>query len=82
MNYEQEAREIAQGIIGANLSDGAWGMIWEPAKRKLRHIITHFGDDGGERRKPYYIAQLAVEAGKAIALTESLKNKRGTAQAG
>ncbi|MCD7722741.1 MAG: hypothetical protein LUH82_02140 [Clostridiales bacterium] len=32
-----------------------------PAQRKLDCIISKYGDCGGERRKPEYLAQLIVE---------------------
>lgn len=38
----------------------------EDAERKLQRIIERYGDAGGERRKPYYMAQLVEEAKTAI----------------
>ena len=41
----------------------------EAAEKKLRNIIARYGDAGGERRKPYYLAQLIEEAKTAISWT-------------
>ena len=38
----------------------------EAAEKKLRNIIARYGDAGGERCKPYYLAQLIDEAKTAI----------------
>lgn len=39
----------------------------EIAEKKLQLIIDRYGDQDGERRKPYYLQQLIEEAKRAIA---------------
>lgn len=38
----------------------------EIAEKKLQFIIGRYGDQNGERRKPYYLQQLIEEAKRAI----------------
>ena len=56
--------------INRELNDADWRRVYGRATQKLRHIITHFGDDGGARLTVDYIAQLTVEAIRAEALTQ------------
>lgn len=37
------------------------------AEKKLRFILDRYGDQDGERRKPYYLQQLVEEAKRTIA---------------
>ena len=72
MNGERDdiIREEVSGRLGRELSDDAWAEYYSRAKRKLRHIITHFGDDGGARRTIGYIADLVIEAIRAQTFSE------------
>lgn len=56
----------------------------EYAARKLEWIISLEGDADGERRKPYYMAQLIAEAIAAERLSKQLsrnEDKKRTARA-
>ena len=58
---EDEVREQASEYLGRELTDAEWREALPKAQRKLDVIISLEGDAGGERRKPYYIAQLVKE---------------------
>lgn len=47
------------------MSDTEYEEAKARAKRKLARIIEREGDGDGERRKPYYLAQLIAEAVRA-----------------
>lgn len=67
---EESIREEAAFIMGRELSDKTWAAAYEQAKRKLRHIVAHFGDADGARNTVEYIAQLVVEAVQAEAMAQ------------
>lgn len=67
---ENAIREEVSDRLGRELPDAFWRDMYGRAKRKLRHIITHFGDADGARSMVDYIAQLTIEAIQAEALTQ------------
>jgi len=83
----QEVRQIAEALLGIPLPDMLWNVTAEQAKCKLERIIDREGDADGERKKPYYLAQLVVEAirqemftAMCIADYEEKRNARAKAQ--
>lgn len=62
-------RQQAEHYLGAAIEPSEWGEAKEYAERKLDWIINREGDAGGERHKPYYLAQLIAEAVKASRFT-------------
>ncbi len=65
---EEAVREEVSDRLGRELSDTTWRDMYDRAKEKLRHIVTHFGDADGARDTVGYIAQLVIEAMQAEAL--------------
>jgi hypothetical protein len=65
---EDEIRKLAQSYLGDSISDEEWEEAYPAAQRKLEWIESLEGIDE-ERRKPYYIAQLASEHLKQKALS-------------
>lgn len=63
-------RQQAEAYLGTAISPSEWLDARDSAERKLNHIITHYGDAGGERNEPWYLAQLIAEAVRASRLTE------------
>lgn len=61
-------RAMAEQHAGSCISDNEWQTAKPLAEQKLEWIIHREGDAGGERRKPYYIAQLIAEAVQAARL--------------
>lgn len=68
--FEEAVREEVADMTGREMSDATWAEMYGRAQRKLRHIVTHFGDADGARNTVNYIAQLTVEAIRAQALTD------------
>lgn len=64
-----EARDEASDLVGRELTDAEWNAAYPPAEQKLDHIIQHYGDANGERRRPWYLGKLAQEHLAATALT-------------
>lgn len=64
-----ELRAQAEKQLGAIILPEEWDKAKESAERKLNHIISLFGDEGGARREPWYLAQLIAEAVQANRLT-------------
>lgn len=62
-------RPMAERYAGGSITDSEWREAIPQAERKLEWIIQREGDAGGERRKPYYIAQLIAEAVRAARLS-------------
>lgn len=65
---EEAVREEVSDRLGRELPDSVWADMYGRAERKLRHIITHFGDADGARNTVDYIAQLTIEAIQAEAM--------------
>lgn len=58
---EDETKALAEMYLGAEIPQEFYEMEREAATRKLDRIISREGDTNGERRKPYYLAQLIAE---------------------
>lgn len=54
-------QQQAECYLGTAIEPQEWGKAKAYAERKLNGIIEREGDSGGERRKPYYLAQLIAE---------------------
>lgn len=63
-------REEVSSRLGREISDATWAEYYGRAKRKLRDLITRFGDEGGARRTIGYIADLVIEAIQAQAFSD------------
>ena len=68
--FEEQVREETAAILGRELADKTWAEMYDRAKRKLRHIITLYGDADGARNTVNYIAQLTAEAVREQALSD------------
>ena len=55
-------QQQAERYLGTAIEPQEWRRACESAERKLQYIIDREGDANGERRKPYYLAQLIAEA--------------------
>ena len=66
---EEELRKLTEEYLGIELPQ----IVWEAAKgnalQKLIWILSREGDAGGERLKPYYLAQLIAEDVRAQLLS-------------
>ena len=58
--YLTAARDEACSFFGAPISDKQWESL-PRALQKLERIIDRYGDEDGERRKPYYLGKLVEE---------------------
>ena len=67
-------RQQAEGYLGTAIEPPEWDKALSHAKRKLAHIIENFGDDGGERQKSYYLAQLVAETVRGNRLADFLRD--------
>ncbi len=68
-------KQLAEGYFGREIPEPEYRKAVISAERKLLWIINREGDAGGERRQPYYLAQLiaeAVSASRFSALTYKL----------
>lgn len=54
----------------------------ESAEQKLAYIIRNYGDADGERRKPYYLAQLIAEAVQGSRLAAYLEGLNAVRELG
>lgn len=59
---DTDLKQEAESRLGAEISSSEWCKAKEQAERKLKDIIKRFGDEGGARREPCYLAQLIAEA--------------------
>lgn len=58
----QDLQQQAERYLGTTIEPSEWDKAKADAERKLKNIINREGDGTGERRKPYYLAQLIAEA--------------------
>jgi hypothetical protein len=79
---EEAVREAACDIIGRELTDKVWKEAYDRAVKKLRRIVTLYGDADGARNETDYLAQLAVEAVREKAFAEYMAAKMIIAEAG
>ena len=56
-----DARDEASGYLGRELTDSEWAEAYPPAAQKLSRIIQLYGDNGGDRRQPWYLGKLVQE---------------------
>ena len=56
-----DARDEASGYLGRELTDSEWAEAYPPAAQKPSRIIQLYGDDGGDRRQPWYLGKLVQE---------------------
>ncbi|MBQ2634026.1 MAG: hypothetical protein IJF88_05560 [Oscillospiraceae bacterium] len=70
---EKRVREEVSCIMGRDVSDHTWVEMYARAQKKLRCIITRYGDANGARRTIGYLAQLTVEAIQDQDFTDSLE---------
>lgn len=59
---DTDLKQEAESCLGAEITSSEWAKAKEYAERKLKSIIERFGDEGGARREPLYLAQLIAEA--------------------
>ena len=64
-----EIKELAEKYLGTKIGQEVFEAELTQAKHKLDRIIRNEGDANGERKKPYYIAQLVAEIIKSDILT-------------
>lgn len=55
-------QQQAESYLGAAIEPQEWRKACESAEQKLKHIIKLYGDSEGQRREPWYMAQLIAEA--------------------
>lgn len=60
-----DLRALSEQYLPGSIERYEYEEAVEQAKRKLARIIEREGDADGERRKPYYLAQLIAEAVRA-----------------
>lgn len=58
---EATLQQQAEHYLGTEIEPSEWGKAKAHAERKLKDIIERFGDEGGARREPWYLAQLIAE---------------------
>lgn len=59
--YLTAARDEACSFLGFPISNKQWETALPRAQRKLERIITRYGNEDGERHKPYYLGKLVEE---------------------
>ena len=62
-------RQLTQKELGVRLGRREYEAAKKQAERKLAGIIERFGDEGGLRREPWYLAKLIAEAVRSNALS-------------
>ena len=68
--YLTAAREEACSFLGVPIPDRVWEDSMPRALQKLDRIINRYGDDDGERMKPYYLGKLVEEDIRERAFSE------------
>lgn len=59
---KEDLKSLSEQYLSSAISQREFEQAEMQAKRKLARIIEREGDADGERRKPYYLAQLIAEA--------------------
>lgn len=62
---KEDLKSLSEQYLSSAISQREFEQAEMQAKRKLARIIEREGDTDGERRKPYYLAQLIAEAIRA-----------------
>lgn len=62
MAVKEDLKSLSEQYLSSAISQREFEQAEMQAKRKLARIIEREGDADGERRKPYYLAQLIAEA--------------------
>lgn len=62
METKTALRQQAEQYLGTAIEPSEWDSARASAEQKLARIIERYGDDGGARREPWYLAQLIAEA--------------------
>lgn len=68
--YEETIREEVSDRLGRELPDSVWRRAFAGAEKKLRHIVTMYGNAGGARDTTDYMAQIVIETIRAQALAD------------
>ena len=55
-------RQQAERYLGTAIEPQEWLRAENSAWQKRQYIIGRYGDSGGQRREPWYMAQLIAEA--------------------
>lgn len=71
---EATLRQQAEGYLGTAIAPSDWDKAIAYAEHKLAYIIENFGGGDGERRKPYYLAQLIAETVRGDRLSALLRS--------
>lgn len=58
---EADLKQEAEQRLGTEIESSEWDKTKSYAERKLKDIIERFGDEGGIRQEPRYLAQLIAE---------------------
>lgn len=64
-----EIKMLAEKYLGAKVSQELFETKIPIAQRKLEWVIKREGDAAGERKKPYYLAQLVAEIIRSDVMT-------------
>lgn len=58
---EADLKQEAEQRLGTEIESSEWDKAKSYAERKLKGTIERFGDEGGIRQEPWYLAQLIAE---------------------
>lgn len=68
--YGDTIREEVSDRLGRELPDSVWRRAFAGSEKKLRHIVTMYGNAGGARDTTDYMAQIVIETIRAQALAD------------
>lgn len=66
---------LAEQYLGTPILQGELAEAWAVAARKLEWITSRYGDGDGDRKEPWYLAQLIAEAVEASRLSRQLSEQ-------
>lgn len=69
-----KARAAAEKRLGRPIGPLEWRSAYPKAAAKLNRIILREGDNGGERREPWYIGELVAE--QILATAAAINTKK------
>lgn len=55
-------KKTIEEMIGREINEEDYQLAVSTATKKLQSIIQRYGDAGGVRRTPWYLAELVIEA--------------------